>query len=169
VRRGVPIEPILWGGKQEQGLRGGTENIPQAGAFAAALADAAAGYGRRAANSAAARDYLWSEIKRALPQAILNGPQLAGPRAANNLNVSVPGLEAEMAVVAMDALGVAVSTRSACNIGSSEPSHVIKALGVPQELAGTAIRITLLPDATRAQARRIARALKESAQRYSKR
>jgi cysteine desulfurase len=173
VRRGTPIEPILWGGKQEAGLRGGTENIPQAGAFAVALADAQSGVERRAAATAAVRDVLWQEIRRLIPNAILNGPSLSlgttrETRAANNLNVSVPGLEAEMAVIAMDALGVAVSTRSACNIGSAEPSHVIKALGVPKELSGTAIRITLLPSATRAQARRIAEALKDAADRYRK-
>ena len=71
-----------------------------------------------------------------------------------------------MAVVSLDSLGVAASTRSACNIGSDEPSHVIKALGVPRELAGTAIRLTLLPDVTYAEARRIAHALKETAERY---
>ncbi len=167
IRRGTPIEPILWGGKQEQGLRGGTENVPQAGSFAVALADAKHRVEERAKKTAEVRDFLWSEIRRLLPDAILNGPTLAGGnRAANSLNVSVPGLEAEMAVVSLDALGVAASTRSACTIGADEPSHVIKALGVSKEMAGTAIRLTLLPDATRAQARRIARALKETAARY---
>lgn len=172
VRRGTPVESVLWGGKQEQGLRGGTENVPQAGAFAVGLSDAQQGTDRRATRLSAVRDFLWSEIKRLLPDALLNGPGLSDKqrdaRAANNLNVSVPGLEAEMAVVSMDALGVAVSTRSACTIGSDEPSHVIKALGVPQELAGTAIRVTLLPDATRSDARRIAAALFETAERYRK-
>lgn len=172
VRRGTPIEPILWGGKQEQALRGGTENVPQAGAFAVALADAKSGVEERAKNMTVARDYLWSEIKKLIPDAILNGPSThtnqdrPGFRVANNLSVSVPGLEAEMAVVSLDALGVAASTRSACTIGDAEPSHVIKALGVPQELAGTAIRLTLLPGATRSQMRRIAAALKETSDRY---
>lgn len=170
IRRGTPVESVLWGGKQEQGLRGGTENTPQAGSFAVALNDAQNGVSKRTKRMEAVRDFLWSEIKRLMPEAILNGPALEGSaregRVANNLNVSIPGLEADMAVVSMDALGVAVSTRSACNIGSEEPSHVIKALGVPQELAGTAIRITLLPDTTYAQARRIAQALFETAGRY---
>ena len=172
VRRGTPIEPILWGGKQEGGLRGGTENVPQAGAFAVALADAHSGVEERAKNMTEVRDYLWSEIKKLIPDAMLNGPSMhanqdrPGFRVANNLSVSVPGLEAEMAVVSLDALGIAASTRSACTIGDAEPSHVIKALGVPQELAGTAIRLTLLPGATRSQMRRIAAALKETADRY---
>ncbi len=169
IRRDTPIEPILWGGKQEQGLRGGTENVPQAGAFAVALADAKEGVEERAAKTAEIRDYCWVEIKRLIPDAVLNGPELAsGNRVANSLNVSVPKLEAEMAVVSLDALGVSASTRSACNIGSNEPSHVIKALGVPKEMAGTAIRLTLLPDASMSDAKRIAEALKETTDRYRK-
>jgi cysteine desulfurase len=165
IRRGVPLEPILWGGKQEQGLRGGTENTPQIGSFALALADAKAGIVRRVKYTADVRDYLFAEIKRLLPDAIMNGPSIPN-RVANNLNVSVPKLNADMAVIALDAEGVAVSTRSACNIGDEEPSHVIKAIGTPQELAGTAIRITLLPSATRRDAKRIAEALKSVADRY---
>ena len=177
IRRGTPVEPILWGGKQEFALRGGTENVPQAGAFAVALADAKRGVEERVKKMTAVRDFLWSEIKKLIPDAILNGPSLkqgetlfnkVSPcfRVANNLNVSIPGLEAEMAVVSLDALGIAASTRSACNIGSAEPSHVIKALDVPSEMAGTAVRLTLLPGATFHQARRIASALKETAARY---
>ena len=167
VRRGTPIEPILWGGKQERALRGGTENVPQAGAFAVALADAQSGVEERVKKMTEVRDYCWSEIQKLLPDAILNGPDPSGStRVANNLSVSVPGLEAEMAVVSLDALGVAASTRSACNIGSDEPSHVIKALGVPKEMAGTAIRLTLLPGVSFSEARHIASALKETADRY---
>lgn len=170
IRRGTPIEPILWGGKQEHALRGGTENVPQAGAFTVALADAQCGVEARAKKTAEVRDYLWSEIKKLIPDVILNGPKISEVRlrlrVVNNLNISIPGLEAEMAVISLDTLGIAASTRSACNIGSDEPSHVIKALGVPKEMAGTAIRLTLLPGATRSQMRRIAAALKETADRY---
>ncbi len=188
VRRGTPVEPILWGGKQEFALRGGTENVPQAGAFAVALADAQSGVEERVKKMTNVRDYLWEEIKRLIPDAILNGPRLKGDalespaakasplglRAANNLSVSIPGLEAEMAVISLDALGIAASTRSACNIGSAEPSHVIKAITsaesatVYPERSRGAIRLTLLPGATKYQARRIAVALKETADRYRK-
>ena len=167
IRRGTPIEPILWGGKQEFALRGGTENVPQAGAFAVALADAQTDVEKRAKKMTTVRDYLWSEIKKTIPDAILNGPNPSGyTRVANNLSVSIPGLEAEMAVISLDALGIAASTRSACSAGETEPSHVIKALGISQELAGTAIRITLLPNTTKGEARRIAAALKETTSRY---
>ncbi len=167
VKRGTPIEPILWGGKQEQSLRGGTENVPQAGAFAVALAEAKEGVEARAQKTAAIRDYCFAQIQKLIPDVLLNGPALTGgQRVANSLNISVPGLEAEMAVVSLDSLGVSASTRSACNIGSNEPSHVIKALGTPKELAGTAIRLTLLPDITKGEAQRIVDALKETADRY---
>ncbi|MEK7612806.1 MAG: cysteine desulfurase family protein [Patescibacteria group bacterium] len=185
IKRGVPIEPLLWGGKQEQGLRGGTENVPLAGAFAVALADAQKGVEARTKKVAAVRDYLYAEIKKLLPDAILNGPNLRSdlnsdsprsdiksPRIANNLNISIPGLDAQMAVIAMDAEGIAVSTRSACEVGKEEPSHVIQAITAEVEdsersrRTGTAIRITLLPDATKSDARRIAETLAKIAKRY---
>ena len=169
IKRGTPVEAVIRGGKQERGLRGGTENAPLAGAFAVALADAQSGAEERARRTADVRDYLWGEIKKLLPDAILHGPipqSVALRRVANNLSISIPNLDGEMAVIALDALGIAVSTRSACTIGEEGPSHVIKALGVPKELAKSAIRITLLPDATRQGARRIASALADAASRY---
>lgn len=165
VKRGTPIEPILWGGKQESGIRGGTENVPLIGAFAIALADAQKGVLRRVQKVSSVRDYLWSEIVKAIPDAIVHGPQKEG-RVANNINISIPGLDGEMAVVSMDTLGVALSTRSACATGNEEPSHVIAALGTEKSLAHSAIRITLLPDVTRAHARRIVVALVETTERY---
>lgn len=167
IKRGTPIEPILWGGKQEQGLRGGTENVPQAGAFAVALAEAKQGVVARAERVAAVRNACFALMQQLMPDIVLHGPPLtSAERVANNLNISVPGLEAEMAVIALNALGISASTRSACTIGSQEPSHVIQALGVPKALAGTAVRLTFLPDITTAQAKRVARALKETADRY---
>lgn len=71
-----------------------------------------------------------------------------------------------MAVIALDALGVAASTRSACTLGNDEPSHVIKALGVPKELAGTAIRFSFLPDFTKKQADYVATSLAKVAAKY---
>lgn len=164
IKRGVELEPILWGGSQERGLRGGTQNAPLAGSFAVALEDAQRGMEERARNTAAVRDYLWSEIKKALPEAVMHGAT-SSARAANNLNISIPGLSGELAVVSLDAAGIGASTRSACNTGEEEPSHVIKALGTPPSLAKSALRITLLPDATQADARRIADALHAVVQR----
>src|SRR3989344_2548652 len=164
IKRGTPIEAVMRGGWQERGLRGGTENVPLAGAFAAALQDARSGAEKRARKIGAVRDYLWNEIKKLLPDAILHGPRIA--RVANNLNVSIPGLDGDMAVIEMDAVGIAISTRSACSTGDEKPSHVLKALGTSDKSVKEAIRITLLPDATRAEARRIASGLADVVSRY---
>jgi cysteine desulfurase len=165
VKRGVVLEPILSGSKQEGGLRGGTENVPLIGTFAVALADAQKDSLACAKKTAAVRDFLWKEIKKNIPDAALNGPQFEH-RVANNINLSIPGLDREMAVLGLNALGVAATTRSACNVVDSAPSHVIQALGVSNDLVKNAIRITLLPDAKNTQARRIAQALATVAKRY---
>ncbi|MDB5225061.1 MAG: hypothetical protein JWL87_13 [Candidatus Adlerbacteria bacterium] len=167
VKRGLLLDPVIWGGGQEKGKRAGTENAAAAAAFAAALADAQKGAGKRAAKTAQVRDYLLEEIKALIPNVLLHGP--AGEhRAANNLSISIPGLDGQMAVIALDAAGIAASTRSACSTDDEEPSYVIEALGADKKTAQEAVRLTLLPDATRRQARRIAQALFEIANRYRK-
>ena len=121
----------------------------------------------RAQKTAAVRDILYTEITKRVPTVLINGPALQGEgRVANNLNISIPGLDAEMGVLALDAEGVAASTRSACSTGSDEPSHVMQALGVSGELSKTAIRLTLLPSATHKDAVRIAEALSQVVKRY---
>lgn len=183
VQRGTLIDPIIWGGGQEGGKRAGTENAPLAAAFAAALEDAQTNPEARAKKVAAVRDFLWSEIIKRIPDAVLHGPSpcpkvqpqdtasrvigdFAPSRVANNLSISIPGLDGQMAVIALDAAGVAVSTRSACLSDDDEPSYVMQALGLDRQTAKSAIRITLLPDASVGDARRIARALAEIARRY---
>lgn len=166
VRRQTEIESVIRGGVQEFGLRGGTPNVPLAGAFAVALAEAQTGVDARVKEVSAMRDLLCTTIKKSFPDLLLNGPLLGPDRVANNINISLPGLDGEMAVVALDAEGVAVSTRSACSAGDEEPSHVIKAIGVPKPLAKTAIRITLLPTITAAEVKIIARRFAAVAGRY---
>lgn len=182
IRKGTPVESVIYGGGQEHGLRAGTENVPLVGSFAVALEDAQKGAADNTKRTSEVRDYLWQQIQKAIPDARLNGASIdkqgetllkvskVSPcfRVANNLNISVPGLDAEMGVIAMDALGVAVSTRSACDIGDEEPSHVIRAIGTPAELQKTAIRITLMPAATKSDADKIVKVLKEVADRYRK-
>ena len=165
IKRRTGISPVIRGGVQERGLRGGTPNTPLAGAFAIAMKDAAHDIESRVAHVTSVRNFLWEELQKRIPDIILNGPVFEH-RVANNLNISVPGLDGEMAVLGLDAEGVAASTRSACNTGDEEPSHVIKALGVPKNLSKTAVRITLLPDATKADAIGIAVALEKIAKRY---
>ncbi|OGC88297.1 hypothetical protein A2419_00320 [Candidatus Adlerbacteria bacterium RIFOXYC1_FULL_48_26] len=165
IKRSTVISPVIRGGVQERGLRGGTPNVPLAGSFAVAMQDAAKDVEMRASRVAETRDYLLSEIKKRIPEVVVNGPTKEG-RVANNLNIAIPGLDAEMAVIGLDAEGIAVSTRSACNTGDESPSHVIQALGTPRELLKNAVRITLLPDATKGDVVAIAVALEKIAKRY---
>lgn len=166
VRRGTPLEPLMHGGGQEQGLRSGTESVVLAGAFAAALEDAQNRVHTCAPNIAAVRDLCIQDIRRLIPNAVLNGPS-GEARIANNINVSIPGLDGEMAALALDARGIAVSTRSACDTDEEAPSHVLAALGVSPKRAREAVRITFLPTATKRQARRIARELARAAGLYA--
>jgi cysteine desulfurase len=165
IKRGTNIEPQILGGGQESGLRSGTPNTPLVGSFAIALSDAQKNAEENAKNISEVRDYCFKEIKKLLPDVILNGPTVKN-RVANNLNISIPNLDAQMAVIALNVEGVAASTRSACDVGGDEPSHVIQALGIAKELAGTAIRLTLLPTATRADADSIAESLAKVAMSY---
>jgi len=165
AKRGTKLTPLIYGGGQERGLRSGTENPLAAGALAAALEEAQQGIDERAASVAELRDYCFSEMQKLLSPIIWNGPK-AEHRAANNLNISMPNLEAQMAVIALNVEGIAASTRSACDIGSEEPSEVIKAIGTPQALAGTAIRFTFLPTFTKAEAEHVAQALMRVYEKY---
>lgn len=158
VRRGVKLEPILMGGGQEKGRRSGTENVPLIGSFAAAFEDAQKSAEANAEKISRVRDFLIAEIKRLIPNATLNGPE-GEMRAPNNCNVSIPAISGELLVLGLNSQGVAASARSACSSGDEAPSHVLRALGASPELAGSAVRLTLLPSATMREAKYIARAL----------
>jgi len=140
VRAGVALEPIIYGGGQEHGLRAGTENIAFAVALgtAAGLAtdDLAAGrdHGLRAL-----RDRLHQGIADALPGRVqLNGA--ADPRLPNTLNISITGTRGDALLAA--AAGLAASTGSACHAGTTEPSPVLTAMGVGRQRALSAVRLS---------------------------
>lgn len=167
VKRGSVLMPMLLGGGQEGGLRSGTENVPLIGSFAKALAEAQEGVEARVKMISFVRDFLFSEIKKLVPTAILNGAE-GEWRVANNCNISIPGLPGDMATLALDAEGVAVSTRSACSTGDETPSHVLQAIGLAPEIAKSSIRITLLPNASMTDVRFIAHMLKKVVNLYKK-
>lgn len=167
VRRGSTLMPLLFGGGQEGGLRSGTENVPLIGSFAVALAEAQAGVEKRVQMVSFVRDFLFHEIKKNIHDALLNGAE-GQWRVANNCNVSIPGLAGDMAVIALDAEGIAASTRSACSTGDETPSHVLEGIGASAEIARSAIRLTLLPSASMTDARFIAHTLKKVVNRYKK-
>ena len=77
------------------------------------------------------------------PDVTLNGPDLDGPRLANNLNISIRGVQGETALLALDMDGVEGSAGSACTTGNSEPSHVLLAMGLTEEEARASLRLTV--------------------------
>ncbi|MFC1481776.1 IscS subfamily cysteine desulfurase [Candidatus Neomarinimicrobiota bacterium] len=147
VRKGVPLEPIIHGGKQEQGLRAGTENVPAIIGFGKAAELAL----RNLKNSHATsqlRDALEMGVMARLPDARLNGHP--AERLPNTLNVTLPNLRGESLVVALDQHGISLSSGSACKSGSPDPTHVLLAMSRTEEEAHCAVRFSLSAETTKA-------------------
>lgn len=141
VRSGIPLEPLLHGGGQERERRAGTENVAAIAGFGEAVRLLLPERDAEAARLTVLRDRLWSGLSSRLPQAVLNGHPAR--RLPNNLNFSLPGLDAETLLLALDRAGVSASSGSACTSGSIEPSHVLSAMGLPGARLKSALRLTL--------------------------
>lgn len=139
-RRGVPLSPMFRGGGQERGLRSGTENVPGIVGFAKALRIAEREREVAARTIAAVRDKGIDLLLAALPGATLNGSR--EHRAANNINITVPGVDGELMVLTLDSHGIAAGAKSACE-RESGPSHVLSAMGLGDEDASSSLRLTL--------------------------
>ncbi|HET8630422.1 MAG TPA: cysteine desulfurase family protein [Thermomicrobiales bacterium] len=150
VRAGTPLLYQQQGGPQEGDRRGGTENVALAVGLAAALSRAAATRDVDNAHSRALRDRLIAGIRSAIPDVRLNGP-IGDARLANNVNVAFAGVDGESLIIALDLAGVAASSGSACTTGATEPSHVLRAIGVPDDAIAGSLRLTVGRDNTPAQ------------------
>jgi cysteine desulfurase len=139
VHPDAPLAPQLTGGGQQKGLRAGTENLSGIAGFGAAVTTLLADTDERV-RVAAVRDRFEAALKMVLPDAFLFGAGAA--RLGNTSNFAVPGLKSETMVMALDLDGVMVSSGSSCSSGKIALSHVLKAMGVGDELAGAAIRIS---------------------------
>jgi cysteine desulfurase len=153
LRRGLRLLPVLTGGKQERSRRAGTENVPGIVGMGAAAALARGTMAEEAARLAALRDRLEEGILRAVPGTAVNGARSA--RVPNTANVSFDRVEAESLLIALDLEGVAVSTGSACSSGTLEPSHVLKAMGLPTHRTQNSIRFSLGAANTEAEIDRV--------------
>ncbi len=154
IRRGTPYEPLLFGGAQNRGVRPGTENVAFAVGLATAAELAVAEREEEVRRVGELRDRLEAALLERIPDAVVNGK--GAPRAPHVLNISVPGTDSESLLLALDLAGVACSSGSACQSGSVEPSHVLTAIGVPRELAGAAVRMSLGPLTTEEGVARVA-------------
>jgi len=146
VRRGTPLEPLIVGGSHERRQRAGTENVPGivgiGKAVEAAMESLDDGAMERVEQL---RDRLEAGIL-AIPGTSVNGA--GAPRVANTTNIHFDQVEGEALVIALDLKGVAVSGGSACHSGSTEPSHVLMAMGLDKNAARASLRFSLLKTAT---------------------
>jgi len=141
VKRGTRMLPILTGGKHERNRRAGTENVPAIAGFGTAALLAAGKLTAESVRLAALRDRLEAGILRSVPGTAVNGA--VSPRVPNTTNISFDRVEAESLLIALDLEGVAVSTGSACSSGTLEPSHVLKAMGLPTHRTQNSLRFSL--------------------------
>jgi cysteine desulfurase len=137
---GASVEPLIKGGGQERRRRAGTENVAGIVGFGVAAELAAADLANVAA-LADLRDGLEQGALAVAPDAIVLSSRVE--RLRNTTCIAVPGAKAETLVIGLDLAGVAVSSGSACSSGKVEASHVLSAMGVPEELAQGAIRVSL--------------------------
>jgi cysteine desulfurase len=141
VRRGLTLDPIVTGGPQERGLRGGTEHVAAIVGLGAAAQLAAARMSDEMPRVAALRDRLEQGILATIPDVLVNGA--TAPRLPTTTNLSFKGVDGQSLVVALDLKGIATSTGSACSSGSLEPSHVLIAMGLADEWLQGAVRFSL--------------------------
>jgi cysteine desulfurase len=149
IRRGVRLTPQTTGGRQERSRRAGTENtsgLAGLGVAARYALDTMAETGPRVA---VLRDRLESAILRTVPGTSVNGDP--DHRVPNTSNISFEGIEAESLLIALDLEGVAISTGSACSSGTLEPSHVLKAMGLPTARTRNSLRFSLGPATTESE------------------
>jgi len=140
INRNVTPTSLIVGGGQEYGYRAGTENVPAIAAMETALTEAVTGLESKIKSTRAKADRIITELLK-LKGVKLNGDRVR--RAPGNINISVKGVNGDSLRYLIEAEGIAVSAGSACNSKSKDPSHVLKAIGLEDELAKSSIRISI--------------------------
>lgn len=146
VRRGVGIEPLIHGGGQERGIRSGTYNVAGIAGFGEAVRVRTERRAQTNERVRALRDRLEESLCARVTGVTVNGA--GAERLPGTTNVCIAGIESEPLLLLLDGAGVAASSGSACQSGASEPSHVLRAMGVPAERARGTLRLTLGPETT---------------------
>jgi len=141
IRKGTKFSPYMIGGHQERGRRGGTENVPYIIGLGKACELAKAHMEEENTRVRALRDYLEAKILEKIPNTLVNGDRVN--RLPNTLSVSFEYVEGESILLLLSDLGICASSGSACTSGSLEPSHVLRAMGVPFTAAHGSVRFSL--------------------------
>jgi cysteine desulfurase len=159
IRKGTRFRPLLIGGHQERGRRGGTENVPGIVALgkAAELAQANLMY---VEHEQQLRDYLEQTILAIIPDTVLNGHPVQ--RLPNTSNIGFKYIEGEAILLSLDKYGICASSGSACTSGSLEPSHVLRAMGLPYSVLHGSIRFSLSRYTTQAEIEKVLTVLPET-------
>ncbi|KXS44908.1 MAG: aminotransferase [Methanolobus sp. T82-4] len=163
VREGTDLEPFIFGGGHEQGLRPGTENIPGIVGLGKAASLAKERLGNDPEHMLKLRDSLISKIFDSIEDVQLNGH--SEKRLPNNVNLSFKYAEGESLQMLLDVKGIAVSTASACSSKSKKESHVLTSIGVDMDYIHGTIRISLGKDNTMEEVDYVVQSLKESVDR----
>ena len=141
IRKGTKFSPFLIGGHQEKGRRGGTENVPYIIGLGKACELAKKSLNEENTRVKALRDYLEAKLLEKIPNTLVNGDRKK--RLPNTVSVSFEYVEGESILLLLSDLGICASSGSACTSGSLEPSHVLRAMGVPFTAAHGSIRFSL--------------------------
>jgi cysteine desulfurase len=163
VKRGTRMGTFLTGGRQERNRRPGTENVAGLIGLGVAARLARERLSSEGALVAMLRDRLEAGILASIPRTMVNGAP--APRVPNTTNISFSQVEAESLLIALDLEGIAVSTGSACSSGTLEPSHVLRAMGLPSQRAQGSIRFSLGAGTTDQQIDRVLDVLPGTVQR----
>ena len=140
IKNGTPVSNLIFGGLQEQGMRGGTENTLGIISMAAALEDAIEHMNERNKHISFLRDKMLDKLLQ-IESTHLNGSRIN--RVASNINIRFDGVPGRTLVTLCDLYGICISSGSACNEGIATPSHVLRAIGLSDEEALNSIRITI--------------------------
>ncbi|WP_238123419.1 MULTISPECIES: cysteine desulfurase NifS [unclassified Xanthobacter] len=157
VKKGVKFKPLIRGGHQERGRRGGTENVPGVIGLGAAAVLALGHLEDEATRVKALRDRLEQGVLQQVPHCLANGD--SANRLPNTANIAFEYLDGEAVLLHLNRAGIAASTGSACTSGSTEPSHVLKAMNLPTTALHGAIRFSLSRENTGADVDRVLDAL----------
>jgi len=147
TRHGVKIAPRIVGGDQERGMRAGTENVPLAVGFAKAIEKSFLYQEKYSNNLNVLKKYFIEALKNSIPDIVINGP--TKERLPNNVHISIPHIEGESLLLLLDEQGICCSTGSACSTRDLSPSHVLRAIGLSDELIHGSLRFTLGHDTTK--------------------
>lgn len=158
-RHWIELEPIIFGGGQEGGLRPGTENTALIIGCVEAMVRAQENWEERSESVSKIRDAYTVTILKEVDTAVLNGS--SENRVANNINFSIPGIDGEYTVITLDAKGVSASTRSACGAGKGAGSHVVREITGDEARALSTIRLTLGEESLEKDVHKVVKILKD--------